>query len=345
MPRRFFTSGRKFSTTTSARATSFWRSSRPRGCFRSSVSARLVRWRFRKSKPSAVESPSISSRASTLMTLAPMSARRRTAVGPERARVRSTTVRCSSGRGIDGPPESLPGKIRLEDGERLRPARQLRRHGIADLLADQGARERGQDRAAAAGRVGLVGADHLVADFLAGLVPEQDGGSEGDAVAGGRRRDDLRAAHLRLELRDAALDEALLLPRRVVLRILGEVAVRARLGDRLRDRVALDALQVLELVLELLVARTGHRRPRNRHDPSNLTRGARASGSEDLPAIHPTRGRIRLETSTFEPARAPASHDSHAWLCFCASTSLVNFSRSAWNPLMSAPACSSTFST
>ena len=87
MPSRFLTSGRKFSTTTSARAAIFLMISTPRGCLRSSVIERnLFRCRFRKSKPSAVESPSISSRASILMTLAPMSASWRTAVGPERAR-------------------------------------------------------------------------------------------------------------------------------------------------------------------------------------------------------------------------------------------------------------------
>src|SRR6266480_2040272 len=193
--------------------------------------------------------------------------------------------------------DSLPGKIRLEDRERLRPARQLRRHGIADLLADQRAGERGQDRDAAAGGVGLVRTDDLVPDFLAGLVLEQDGGPEGDAVAGGRRLDDLRGTDLRLELRDAALDEALLLPRRVVLRVLGEVPVRPRLRDRLRDRMALDALQVFELVLELLVAGAGHRRPRNRHDPSNLTCGESSHARPD-PArdVH-----LRAGTSAGEP--------------------------------------------
>src|SRR6267143_828061 len=273
MPRRFFTSGRKFSTRTSARATSFFRISMPRGCLRSSVIARLLRCRLRKSNPSDVESPSISSRASTLMTLAPMSASRRTAVGPERARVRSMTVRCSSGKGIGKPPVSLPGKIRLQDHERLLPARQLRGHGVADLPADQRAGERGQDRDAAPCGMGLVGTDDLVAHSLAGLVLEQDGGPEGHAVARGRRVDDLRGADLRLEVSDAALDEALLLACRVVLRVLGEVTVRPRLGDRLRDRVAVDALQAIELVLELLVAGTGHRRPRDGHGPSTLTRG------------------------------------------------------------------------
>src|SRR3990167_3379504 len=99
MPSRRLTSGRKFSTTTSACAARRRRTSSPRGCLRSSVSARLLRCRFRKSTPSAVESPSVASRASTRTTCAPMSASWRTAVGPERARVRSTTRMWASGRG------------------------------------------------------------------------------------------------------------------------------------------------------------------------------------------------------------------------------------------------------
>src|SRR3972149_5524570 len=153
--------------TTSARATSFFRISMPRGCLRSSVIARLFRWRFRKSNPIAVESPSISSRASTLMAAAPRSASWRTAVGPERARVRSMTVRRSSGSGIVG---ALPGKVGLQGLERLRAGGELRRHRVADLLADERARERRQHRDASPGGLGLVGTDDLIADLLAGLV-------------------------------------------------------------------------------------------------------------------------------------------------------------------------------
>src|SRR3972149_4752651 len=176
--------------TTSARATSFFRISMPRGCLRSSVIARLFRWRFRKSKPIAVESPSTSSRASTLMTLAPMSASRRTGAGPGRARVRSMTVRCSSGKDIGGPPVSLPGEIRLQDLERLLAAGELGRHRVADALADEGARERRQDRDAPLRGLGLVGADDLVADLLAALVLRQAGIAERHADACGRRLHD-----------------------------------------------------------------------------------------------------------------------------------------------------------
>src|SRR6266545_2557165 len=92
MPRRALTSGRKFSTTTSARATSRLRISRPSGALRSSVIERLFRWRFWASKPRREKSPSMSSRAATWTTLAPMSASCRTQVGPDLARVRSMTV-------------------------------------------------------------------------------------------------------------------------------------------------------------------------------------------------------------------------------------------------------------
>ena len=71
--------------------------SMPRGDLRSSVSERLLRWRFWESKPRRGKSPSTSSRAEIWTTLAPMSASWRTQVGPERARVRSITVYGDSG--------------------------------------------------------------------------------------------------------------------------------------------------------------------------------------------------------------------------------------------------------
>ena len=50
-----------------------------------------------------------------------------------------------------------------------------------------------------------------------------------------------------LELLDPALDEALLLPGGVVLGVLAQVAVGARLGDRLDDARPVLALEPLEL--------------------------------------------------------------------------------------------------
>src|SRR5215468_2771449 len=70
---------------------------RPLGSFRFNVIARLLRCKFWKSEPwrgppGCSPAPSSSS-ASTLMTLAPQSASWRTQVGPERTRVRSSTVK------------------------------------------------------------------------------------------------------------------------------------------------------------------------------------------------------------------------------------------------------------
>src|SRR3990167_4176621 len=150
MPSRCLTSGRKFSTRTSAFAASRRSTSRPRGCFRSSVSARLFRWRFRKSNPSAVESPSISSRASTRTTCAPMSASCRTAVGPERARVRSTTRMWESGRGSGISPTI----------SRLAILAPVRTPGTGGLLLRNGlVAGRRQDVAILDGRIHRIGPD------------------------------------------------------------------------------------------------------------------------------------------------------------------------------------------
>ena len=80
----------------------------------------------------------------------------------------------------------------------------------------------------------------------------------------GRRRraagiDDLGVGELRLELGDAALDEALAPRGGVVLGVFREVAVRARLRDRRDDRRALDGLQLLQLGAQQLGAARGHR--------------------------------------------------------------------------------------
>ena len=51
---------------------------------------------------------------------------------------------------------------------------------------------------------------------------------------------------------DAALDEALLLARRVVLGVLAQVAVRPCLGDRLDDARAIDRLEPAQVLPKLL---------------------------------------------------------------------------------------------
>src|SRR5579872_4361464 len=119
MPSLSFTSGRKFSTTTSAFATRRLKAASPCGDFRSSVMPRLLRWRFWKSEPSrGPPGPSPSDRCggvSILMILAPQSPSWRTQVGPDRTRVRSRTVKreraseaLEKGMRIHSKPDFLP---------------------------------------------------------------------------------------------------------------------------------------------------------------------------------------------------------------------------------------------
>src|SRR5262245_42818623 len=169
-----------------------------------------------------------------------------------------------------------PGEIHFDDVEGLLAGRQLRGHPVADVLADERAGQRRHDRDAALRGLRLVRAHDLVADLLAAFVLEQDRRGEGDAVARCGRIDDLGGAHLALELGDAPLDERLLLARRVVLGVLGEVAVGPGLGDRLGDGVAIDALQAVELVAQALVPRARHRRARDRHGILTLVAAPRA---------------------------------------------------------------------
>ena len=75
------------------------------------------------------------------------------------------------------------------------------------------------------------------------------------------RVDHLGGRQLGLDLTDPALDESLLFARGVVFGILGQVAVTARLGDRLDDARTIFALQALEFVAQRLGAPQGHRSP------------------------------------------------------------------------------------
>src|SRR5690606_903382 len=124
---------------------------------------------------------------------------------------------------------------------------------VVDVLADQGPCDGAGHRDLPGLDVGLVVPDDLVDGDLAALdVLDLDGGPENDAPVGIElgRVDDLRVRQLRFELRDAALDEALALPRCFVFGILGEVTLGARLGDRLDHGRTLDRLQSLQLFLE-----------------------------------------------------------------------------------------------
>src|ERR1051326_8399585 len=154
MRSRRFTSVRKFSTTTSAFLTIFLSTATPSGDFRFSVMLRLLRCRFWKSEPSrgppGPSPASICGGISILMTLAPQLASWRTQVGPERTRVRSSTVnreRAFEALGV-GILRDLPGgRFRAvgipECGEKDQPIRRLglarsddaKRHGGHPLLA------------------------------------------------------------------------------------------------------------------------------------------------------------------------------------------------------------------
>src|SRR6185312_12405368 len=90
----------------------------------------------------------------------------------------------------------------------------------------------------------------LVGDPRAGvLVLQVDGGAKHDAVARVELGDidDLGGRKQGLQLGNAALDEALLLARRMVFRVLLEVTVRARLGNGGNDAWPAGELQALEL--------------------------------------------------------------------------------------------------
>jgi hypothetical protein len=73
------------------------------------------------------------------------------------------------------------------------------------------------------------------------------------------RVDHVRDGELVLDVRDAAFDEPLALLGGIVLGVLGEVAVRARLGERPAHVRPVDRLQPLQLGLQALRALDRHR--------------------------------------------------------------------------------------
>src|SRR5690606_9416209 len=130
--------------------------------------------------------------------------------------------------------------------------------GVALVLADQRPRHRRGHRNPPLLDVSLQLADDLVGDgrFVVVQVHQLDGGTEHDART---RRDLGRIDHLRVrqrgfELLDAALDETLLLAGGVVFGVLAQVAMRARLGDGVDHRRALDRLQFFKLRTQALRA-------------------------------------------------------------------------------------------
>src|SRR5947207_1289932 len=104
----------------------------------------------------------------------------------------------------------------------------LHLHLLAGFLADEGAAERRAVGDLAGLDVGLVLADDLPGRLLAAVLLDVHRGAEHAAALGIEQPgvDLLRVGELRLDVADARLDEALALARRVVLGVLGEVAVR-----------------------------------------------------------------------------------------------------------------------
>jgi hypothetical protein len=109
---------------------------------------------------------------------------------------------------------------------------------VAHELGDQRARDRRADRNATCADVGLVLADDLVGhDGAFVLVLELDRGAEHDPPLSVSCATSITSA---VDKRDSIslmrpFDETLLFARRVVFGVLRQVAMRARLGDRLDD--------------------------------------------------------------------------------------------------------------
>ena len=119
------------------------------------------------------------------------------------------------------------------------------------LLISARASGRG-DRDAAGLGIGLRLADDLPDLLLLGvLVDQRHRRAKLDGVAGQLRHvDHFGTRELVLKLGDGALVERLLLLGGMILGVLREIAVRARIGDLLDDPWPLDLLAVLELFFE-----------------------------------------------------------------------------------------------
>src|SRR5439155_26039069 len=121
-----------------------------------------------------------------------------------------------------------------------RAARRFDRDDVADLRPDQRAADRRLRAELAHFEVLLGGADKRERLLAArALVDERHGRAEGHGVAARRRLDDARAAQAGEQPPDARLEVRLVLLARVVLGVLGEVAVLARAQDPLGEALAL----------------------------------------------------------------------------------------------------------
>src|SRR5580692_11745792 len=134
-------------------------------------------------------------------------------------------------------------------------------HRGALLLADQRARQRRGDRNLALLGVGFDLANDLPHRlFLGGLRDLRNGNAEFDGVAEKLRDvDDVGARELVLELGDAAFIVRLFFFRGVIFRVLGKIAMRARLRDMLDNARAIHRLALLQFFPERCIAAGGHR--------------------------------------------------------------------------------------
>jgi hypothetical protein len=137
---------------------------------------------------------------------------------------------------------------------------QLHVHIIALGLAEHRAGDRSTDRDLAGLHVALVLTDEHVDDLLIGVhVEQRDRGAEPD-----RARvdllgiDDLREPDASFEVSHSRRELRLALLRRVVLRVLAQVAVAERSFDVLDVLRALDLFEVPKLVAEHLEPGGGH---------------------------------------------------------------------------------------
>src|SRR6516162_563427 len=133
--------------------------------------------------------------------------------------------------------------------------------GGALLLADQCARERRGDRDLAFLGIGFHLAHDLPHLLLLGVFVDQcHRRAELDGVARELRDvDDVGARELVLKLGYAAFVVRLLFLRGVIFRVLGQVAMRARLGDVLNDARTLHRLPLLQFVRQRSMADRSHR--------------------------------------------------------------------------------------
>src|SRR5262249_35194870 len=101
------------------------------------------------------------------------------------------------------------------------------------------------------------------------------------------------------DLADAPFDERLLLLRSVVVGVLREITVAARLLERLDHVRALDFFQALELVLEHLLPARGHR--------DLLSHGPLLLGGTPATIVRPARARASPGCHRPPPARRGSS--------------------------------------